>query len=159
MTGFNKMSNSEKKLLNYGIIIVAIALSWVFVYQPISKSIKVKQAQKYELVEQLQIMLDSQQLLKQQANKTKKFKRPNNKPFISWVDDQLDKQQLAQYVTRSEPKDSKTLILTFENVVFDQLAKWLQNLEQNYAISIPEADINLIDIDNGLCNVRLTLEE
>ncbi len=159
MGWFNQLSPNEKKLMKYGVIIVIIALLWVFVYQPITQSIQSKQRQAFELNKQYVQMQASQGLLIEKRKNASKFHRDNNKPFISWIDEQLEQQQLSQYVARAEPKDNKTLILTFENIVFDDLAKWLQTLEQNYQITITEADINLTDKSNGLCNARLTLEE
>lgn len=159
MGWLNQLSLNEKKLIKYGAIIVIVALLWVFVYQPITQSIQYKQRQAFELNKQYTQMQVSQELLKEKKENTSKFHRDNNKPFISWIDEQLEQQQLSQYVARAEPKDNKTLILTFENIVFDELAKWLQTLEQNYQITITEADINLTDKSNGLCNARLTLEE
>lgn len=159
MDWYNKLTPSERKLLNYGGLIVALVMLWLFVYQPVTKSKHTKQQQVIRLTKQYKEMQASESLLKIQKIKDAKFIRANNKPFISWIDDQLEKMKLSDFVTRSEPKDSHTLILSFENVVFDNLATWLQNLEQNYHIKITEADINLTDRSSGLCNARLTLQE
>ncbi|MCF6287625.1 MAG: type II secretion system protein M [Proteobacteria bacterium] len=159
MSWYNKLSNSEKQLLKYGAIMVATALFWAFIYQPMNKSIIYKQQQILQLTSQHDEMQASEGLLNKQKVDDAKYIRSNNKPFISWIDEQLDQQQLAQFVTRSEPKDNSSLIINFENVEFDKLAIWLQVLEQKYHINISEADINLTDRSNGLCNARLTLQE
>ncbi|VAW34674.1 hypothetical protein MNBD_GAMMA01-956 [hydrothermal vent metagenome] len=159
MVWFERLSASEKTLIKYGAIIVGLAICWVFIYQPINKSIKVKQKQKIQLQNQYTQMQESQDLFAKQASNASKFHRDSNKPFISWVDEQLLKNQLAQFVTRSEPKDNQTLILTFESIVFDELIQWLELLELNYNVKISEADISLLDRSNGLCNARITLEE
>jgi len=159
MQWFNSLSSQEKKLIKSGSIIVAIAISWVLIYQPIIQSIELKRKQKYELQEQYKQMQSSRKMLEKQKINVVNFHRDLNKPFISWIDEQLAKKQLTQFVTRSEPKDSQTVILTFESIVFDELAKWLQPLEVNYNVKISEVDIHLTDRSNGLCNARITLEE
>jgi len=159
MNWFNQLNKSEKTLLKYGAIIGFIALFWAFVFKPLSSSIEGKQRRLVTLSVQYKDMQDSKGLLTQQQNKASKFHRDLNKPFISWVDEQLVKNTLSNFVTRSEPKDNQTLILTFESIIFDDLASWLQSLAQNYDINILEADINLTDRSNGLCNARITLEE
>ncbi len=159
MEWFKKLSTSEQKLLKYGGVIIFIALFWAFVFKPLTTSLEQKQKKLSVLSFQLKDMQNTKGILVLQQQKSVNFHRDLNKPFISWIDEQLNKNKLSSFVTRSEPKDNQTLILTFENVIFDDLALWLQDLEQNYAINILEADINLTDRSNGLCNARITLEE
>ncbi len=159
MKWIKKLSSNEQKLLKYGGLIIFASLFWAFVYKPLTASLEKKQRRLATLSVQYMDMQSSKHLLTLQQQKVTKFHRDLNKPFISWIDSQLDKNTLSEYITRSEPKDNQTLILTFESVTFDDLASWLQNLEQDYAINISEADINLTDRSNGLCNARITLEE
>lgn len=159
MNWYNGLTQQEKNLLKYGSVIVVIAIIWTYVYKPINRSIVLKNKQIVRLHEQSQQMQASESQLLKQKKDAINFHRDTNKPFITWIDEQLEQKKLSQYVSRSEPKDSKTLILTFENVIFDELIKWLEPLELNYNIRIAEADINLTDRSNGLCNARLTLEE
>jgi general secretion pathway protein M len=159
MKWYKELSENERKLILYGAIIICVAIFWVFVYKPINESIRIKSNQRQTLQQQLDQMQSSEELLKQQSLIQNKNQRDANLPFISWIDNQLLSNKLSQFVTRSEPKDNQTLILTFESVVFDELISWLQPLEQNFNITVSEADINLIDRSNGLCNARITLEE
>jgi len=159
MQWFKELTSNEKNLIIYGGILVSIALFWVFVYQPINHSIKMKSNQKIEIQKQLKQMQSSERLFKIQSSNNQKYQRELNQPFNVWIDGKLLEKQLSQYVTRSEPKDAQTLILTFESVVFDDLISWLQPLAKNYNINITEADVALTDRSNGLCNARITLEE
>jgi general secretion pathway protein M len=159
MKWIKQLTKKEQKLLKYGGLIIIVSLFWALVYKPLTISLEQKQKRLVTLSVQYKDMQNSKHLLVQQQQKATKFHRDLNKPFISWIDEQLEKNTLSNSVTRSEPKDNQTLILTFESVIFDNLASWLQELEQNYAINISEADINLTDRSNGLCNARITLEE
>lgn len=159
MKWFKQLSDSERKLLKIGAWLVLVVFSWAFIYQPLNKSLKTNYAKKNELSQQYQQILKLKDVIANQKSNNTTFQRDLNKPFITWVDEQLAKQQLSQYVTRSEPKDNQTLILTFESIVFDDLIRWLEPLESNYGVIISEVDINLLDRSNGLCNARLTLEE
>ncbi len=163
MKWFEKLTSQEQKLIKVGLIILLPVIMWKFIYLPITQSYQTKQSQLVTLVNQYKEMQLSKSALKgalkvQEAT-NKNFHRNINKPFVAWIDEQLTKNGLAQFVVRSEPKDNQTLILTFESVVFDELVTWLAPLEQNYSIKISEVDINLTDIDNGLCNARITLVE
>ena len=159
MEWLKKLSKNEQKLLKYGGLIIFIALFWALVFKPLTTTLEQKHTRLSVLSLQLKDMQNSKSVLLLQQQESSKLQRDLNKPFISWIDEQLEKNTLSNFVTRSEPKDSKTLILTFESIVFDDLAVWLQDLEQNYGINILEADINLTDRTNGLCNARITLEE
>jgi len=159
MQWYNDLTSNEKNLIKFGVFVILTVLLWTFVYQPINQSIERKYKQKLELNAQLSQMQSSQDIFKQQQLKTQKYYRDINKPFISWVDEQLAKNQLSQFVTRSEPKDNQTLILVFESIVFDDLVNWLEPLELNFNVKISEVDVTVTDRSNGLCNVRITLEE
>lgn len=159
MKWFNELTNNEKKLVKIGSIIISIALLWVLVYKPINESVRTKIGLKANLQKQYSHMQSSEKTFKNKQISANQFKRELNQPFNVWIDSKLLENKLSQFVTRSEPKDSKTLILTFDSVIFDDLIRWLQPLEQNYNIVISEADIALTDRSNGLCNARITLEE
>ncbi len=159
MKWFNKLSSQEQRLIKVGLVVLVPVILWKFIYLPITQSYQTKQRQLIDLTEQYKEMESSKDSLKVQESISRKFHRDLNKPFIAWIDEQLTKNGLAQFVVRSEPKDNQTLIVTFENVVFDKLVEWLEPLELNYSIKISEVDINLTDKDNGLCNARITLEE
>lgn len=159
MKWFDKLTSQEQNLIKVGFIILLPVVIWKFVYQPITETYQAKIIQKQTLENHYQEMLSSRELLKQQQIDTVKFHRDNNQPFISWIDEQLIKNQLSQFVVRSEPKDNQTLILTFESVVFDELVGWLEPLENNFGIKISEVDVNLTNRDSGLCNARITIKD
>ncbi len=159
MQWFNRLTAQEQRLIKIGSIIIVVALSWAFVYKPVIKAIDTKKGQKNYLQQQYKQMQSSKSTFLQKQKNAVNFRRDANKPFISWIDEQLATKKLTQFVTRSEPKDSQTVTITFESINFDELANWLQPLELNFGVHISEADINLIDRSNGLCNARITLAE
>ncbi len=163
MNWIKNLTKSEKQLMGYGAVILICVFSWILIYKPIIKKTLNQETTLNTLHQQLKEMQSSQSLLISQANNSFtngiNITRDINKPFITWIDEELVKNNLAIYVSRSEPKDNNTLILTFERVVFDDLIKWLQPLENNNQVRITEADINVIDRSNGLSFARITLEE
>jgi general secretion pathway protein M len=159
MQWFNQLSPNEKKLLKLGMLVIIPVVLWRFVYLPINQSIEVQTRQLSVISTQYDEMRNSQDLIKKQQTNSTEFYRDLNKPFITWIDEQLAKKQLSQFVTRSEPKDNQTLIITFESIVFDNLVAWLEQLELKYQVKISEVDVNLIDRSSGLCHARITLEE
>jgi type II secretory pathway component PulM len=159
MKWFNQLSTSEIKLIKIGLLFIIPVILWRFVYQPINQSIDLQTRQLSDISKQYEQMLDSQNLIEKQQSNGTDFYRDLNKPFITWIDEQLANKQLSQFVTRSEPKDNQTLIITFESIVFDDLAAWLELLELKYQVNISEVDVTLLDRSSGLCRARITLEE
>lgn len=159
MKWFQKLTSQEQSLIKFGLLIVIPVMIWKLVYLPIVETYQSKVLYKGLLNSQYQTMLASREQLSNQMATQQNYHRDNNKLFIAWIDEQLTKNSLSQYVVRSEPKDSKTLILTFENVAFDDLIQWLEPLEENFSIKISEVDVNITDKLNGLCSARITLED
>lgn len=159
MNWYKQLTKNERTLILYGVSVIFLALFWTVVYQPIKSAIRAKTVLQSTLQQQLKQMQASVEVIKQQANNVTQLNRDLNQPFIAWIDGKLLANNLSQFVTRSEPKDAQTLILTFESVIFDDLIAWLQPLEQNNNITIAEADMTLIDRNSGLCNARVTLQE
>ena len=92
-------------------------------------------------------------------NSNTSIKRDSKMPFITWVDQQLNKKNLSKYLSRSEPNSDGSLTMTFENIIFNELILWLQPLVAVNSVQIKEADFNLLDRDMGIVNARLTLDE
>jgi type II secretory pathway component PulM len=158
MKWFDKLSDSERKLIKIGAFIISISVIWAFVYKPIVASIDSNKTNYQILLNQIQEMNEAAEQIAL-ATITTVATRNENQPFISWIDDQLVKSNLSQFVARSEPKDNQTLILLFENIVFDDFISWLEPLVSTNNIVISEADVNIMDRDSGLCNIRITLIE
>ena len=57
---------------------------------------------------------------------------------------------------RYEPAGDNSLNLWLENIVFDQLVLWLENLDKNYGIRIQEIAVD--KQQQGRVNVRLVLQ-
>jgi len=159
MKWFSQLSASEQRLIKLGLPLVLLAVFWAFVYQPISRALIAKKKHQTTLYQQWNDMKKSENILQSSVAQSKKNQRDLSQPFIAWIDEQLLKQQLSQFVTRAEPKDNKTLILSFESVEFDKLIAWIEPLVENYNVTIPEADISLVDRSSGLCHARITLEQ
>lgn len=159
MNWLKQLTASEQRLIKFGLPVALLALFWAYVFIPIGQSIKLKKKQQNTLYQQLNDMKQSEGLLHSSSVLSKQQQRDLSQPFISWIDSQLLTQQLSQYVTRSEPKDNQTLILTFESVEFDKLIAWIEPLVENYNVKISEADISIVDRSKGLCHARITLEQ
>ncbi len=159
MKWLDKLSESERKLLKFGSLFVSIVILWAFVYKPITASIESNKSKKINLIGQLEEMNSVADKITKKNNKNLTITRKSNQPFISWIDDQLAQKKLSQFVTRSEPKDNQTLILLFERIAFDDFVQWLEPLVSQFNIIVSEADVNIVDRENGICNIRITLIE
>ncbi len=153
---FESLSNSEQRLLLVGGLLVFLALAWVGVYQPITQHIDQQVAFKNRLQNQLaQMQTMAGEVAPVQINQRQPI--PANITFSSWVDQQLQVVNLQQMVNRTEPISESSLSVWLQGAPFNQVVDWLQFLFERYAVQVDQIDINVVDSDLGLTDIRMRL--
>lgn len=153
---FKSLTESEQRLLLFGTILVFIALFWVVVYQPIIKKIDAQAMTKNRLESQLAQMNSwSQQTISNQENNRSVI--PQNMTFSSWLDQQLQTVNLQQFVSRTEPIDENSLSVWLQGASFNLVIDWLQDISNRFDVQVDQIDINVVDSDLGLTDIRMRL--
>lgn len=155
---FKNLTSREKKLGIIAFVIIFSVIAWLLVYKPIIKKLEQKEIQLLNLINQYDEMRSKENEFSK-INKNNNIDRDTNTPFIAWIDNQLETNGLSQFLTRSEPENNKKIIMTFEGIGFDEFISWAQNIVSVSNIKIEELDVTSIDTENGLVNIRTTLEE
>ena len=153
---YNNISDSEKRLLQIGTVLIGIALFWTLVFLPINKKIETKSQLQERLLGQLNEMKSFEiPDFGYQAVSTEII--PDDTTFSSWVDQQMSVLGIQELVNRTEPIDNNTLVIWLSNVTFDQVIDWLQNIHKQYGIQVDQIDVNVTDSALGLTNIRMRL--
>jgi len=153
---YNNISDSEKRLLQIGTVLIGIALFWTLVFLPINKKIETKSQLQERLLGQLNEMKSFEiSDFGYQTVSTEII--PDGTTFSSWVDQQMSVLGIQELVNRTEPIDNNTLVIWLSNVTFDQVIDWLQNIHKQYGIQVDQIDVNVTDSALGLTNIRMRL--
>jgi len=153
---YNNISDSEKRLLQIGTVLIGIALFWTLVFLPINKKIETKSQLQERLLGQLNEMKSFEiSDFGYQTVSTEII--PDDTTFSSWVDQQMSVLGIQELVNRTEPIDNNTLVIWLSNVTFDQVIDWLQNIHKQYGIQVDQIDVNVTDSALGLTNIRMRL--
>lgn len=147
----------ERQLLHWGGLVVIIALLWAFVYQPVKRSLDDDAKRLSTLRQQMQTM---QQLSADVSNTTPTTAvspLSSGVTFSTWLDRQLESRALMPFVRRAEPVDTLTSTLWLQNAPFDNTMDWLQDIQEQFSVSIEQLDAVATDRANGLATIRLTL--
>ncbi len=153
---FHTLSGSEQRLLFGGTLLVSVAVSWVAIYQPITKHIN----EQSEIKIRLQTQLEQMQKWSAQSIPSQTMRRtevPQSMTFSSWLDQQLQAVNLQQMVNRTEPIDDSSLSVWLQGAPFNQVIDWLQDISERYAVRVDQIDINVVDSDLGLTDIRMRL--
>ncbi len=153
---FNGLRESEQRLMVVGSLLIAMALLWVLVYQPVVAHI----ANQVNVKNRLQSQLIEMQNLAGSSVKSEFIAIqpiPDGVTFSSWVDQQLREVKLQQMVNRTEPIDENSISVWLQGAQFDQVIDWLQQVAETYAIQADQIDINVVDSSLGLTNIRMRL--
>ena len=155
-TWFSGLRESEKKLLTVGGLLVSMALFWVLVYQPVVSHID----NQVTVKNRLQNQLDQMQAMTGTAvnnRTTSVLPIPTGVTFSSWIDQQLRAVNLQDMVNRTEPIDTNRLSVWFQGAPFDQVIDWLQIMATQYAVEVDQIDVNVVDANLGITNIRMRL--
>ena len=150
------LSQSERRLMVVGALLIAAALFWVMVYQPLNRHLdsqvktKARLAIKLVLMQQLTQTVSTSQVSPVQP-------LPAGTTFSSWVDRQLQQVNLQHLVNRTEPVNTDALVIWMQGVPFDQLADWLQQIAMTFAVTVDQIDVNVVDSSLGITNIRMRL--
>ncbi len=153
---FQNLSDSERRLLLVGGLLIAVALLWVLVYRPVTAHIDKQVSLKNRLTKQLAQM---QHMSRSTASNPVQqiIPIPDGTTFSSWVDQQLRLVNLQNNVNRTEPIDQNSLSIWLQGAAFDQVIDWLHMLSRTHAVKVDQIDVNVVDASLGLTNIRMRL--
>lgn len=131
------LESRERTTLIIGSIILGLLLGYFFVIEPLT--LKRQQLTNITQSQQktLEWMQDAVVKIQQLRSQTKQLNTPQlNQSLFSLIDESLRKTNLHQLNKRIEPKKETEVRVNFDQVVFDDLVRWLADLESQYGIQV-----------------------
>lgn len=157
---YNNLEQRERRILIAGAIALIIMLLYLLVWEPlVDKSLALEKSNK-----------DNQALIswmEQSANEVRELQakikaggpssRSKGQSLLGIIDRTAKQAKLGNTVKRVQPDGKTKARVWLENVSFNEMIKWLENLQRREGIHIDTSVIEKQD-EAGLVNARLVLE-
>jgi type II secretory pathway component PulM len=153
----DSLESRERLFVLGGAVAVALALLYAFVWTPLDKGHKALQS---SVVNWQQSLVELRPLRGVQAptNNSRPVVSTNQTPVVI-VDLTLRARGLDRSLRRSQPTTSNGIRVEFENVAFDDLVLWLNDLGTQYAMQVAAGSLSTSSqAGPGRINATLTLE-
>lgn len=152
------LSDRERYFLMAGSVVVSILFFYVVLWCPLSNSVadnkKQFRLQKQRLI-YLQTALQNIQMRKAagiQITDTSSF------DLLALVEQTITQEQLSAFVKQVQQPQPKEMLVTFEQVSFQRLMRWLQVLATTYGVCIKRFSAERLPI-SGTVNATVVLSQ
>lgn len=154
----DSLERRERLFVITGAVAVVLAVLYGFVWMPLDKSHKSMQA---SVSAWEQSLAELQPLRGMQPPSSTAGSRPSasQQTPVVIVDQTLRARGLDRSLRRSQPTTSNGIRVEFENVAFDDLVLWLNDLGTQYAMQVASGSLSASSqAAPGRINATLTLE-
>ena len=150
---YGGLAEREQHVLRAGAVALALILAYLLVWEPVGK-----------LRHQRETALADARALATRIEKAAVARGAGGgaasagagQSLLAIVDQSRKASPLTKPPSRLQPEGDNTVRLWLEDVPFDQLVRWLNDLQVRYAVRVDNADIER-ESGPGLVNARLTL--
>lgn len=155
---FDGLEQRERGFVIAGAVVVAVALLWSLVWMPVSRGY----TSRSEAIDTWQRSLTALRPLKGQAAATPANRRNagGSQTPVVIIDQTLRARGLDSALQRSQPTTSTGIRVEFENVAFDDLVLWLDDLGSDYDMHVQAGSFSTtVRSAPGRVSASLTLEK
>lgn len=151
------MEKRERLMVISAFIIVVITLFYALIWEPVFSELD-QQKQRYQSQSQLLVwMKEKAQLINTlQASGSQSTTRFNNQSISSLVDRSAQSMGISSFI-KKQTADKKGVKLDLEQVSFDKMISWLNDMQIKYGIQTSNIKIEKQN-RSGAVKVRVTLE-
>lgn len=156
---WESLADRERKMLIIGSILVAIILLYIFIWNPIS-STAADYKNKVKSQQNLLIYLKNswQHILRLKARGINVSMTAPSGNILSVVEQSAASHQLSSYLKQVAQPEPNTVTLTFDNVPFDNVISWLENVAETQHLSIQSFSATRTT-SAGTANITMTLAQ
>lgn len=150
------LNSREKMLIAIGAGSIFLWILYELLWSPMLSIVNTRRDALIEKARVLQSLLDAR--VRIQNLQGLGFKAPGKfrEPLLVLTERSLQKKNLSGHVKSLRQEQDNQIELVLESIVFDNMAKWLQELWQNDGIIVQSAVINASE-SSGVVNVKLVL--
>lgn len=137
----NSLNERERWMVIASIICVVAYVYYLFLYTPLSNRVTEQSAQLIEKRDTLAWM----KKVREQSHSTTQKETLNNGQLLSLLATQLKNNQALKFPYQLQQTGTGDIQLTFDAVPFQMLMTWLIKINQQYAITIKQFDVDRTD--------------
>ena len=154
----DSLESRERLFVLGGAAAVALALLYAFVWTPLDKGHRSLQSSVVDWERSLAELRPLRGVQTTTTNSVRPATNSNQTPVVI-VDQTLRVRGLDRSLRRSQPTTSNGIRVEFENVAFDDLVLWLNDLSSQYAMQVASGSLSTsTQAGPGRINATLTLE-
>lgn len=152
---WSALADRERRILSGGAVVLGLILLYLAIWEPVTGA---RRARETELA-QARALAVTLETLAAEAQRGRGARGPvagTGQSLLAVVDQSRKASSLAKPPSRLQPEGDATVRIWLEDVPFDQLVRWLNELQTRYGVRVDNADIER-ESASGLVNARLTL--
>ena len=153
---FNTLEASEKKMLLIGSVFVLFFIIYSLLYKPMVDSISRLEKSNTANQELLVWMKQSVASLGGKNSGKKSVDKRRGRALNVVINTTATSARLS--ISRSQPRDNKQYQIWLDQVVFNDLLKWLDVLQKDYGIFVSNINLSTTD-EKGKVRVNLTFQD
>ena len=154
----DSLESRERLFVLGGAAAVALALLYAFVWTPLDKGHRSLQSSVMDWERSLAELRPLRSVQTTTIDSSQPAVSSNQTPVVI-VDQTLRVRGLDRSLRRSQPTTSNGIRVEFENVAFDDLVLWLNDLSSQYAMQVASGSLSTsTQAGPGRINATLTLE-
>jgi len=155
---FESLERRERLFVSVGAVTVTLTLLYALVWSPLDQEHRSMQSSVDSWQQSLTELRPLRGMQAEPANTARPATGSQQTPVVI-VDQTLRARGLDRLLRRSQPTTSNGIRVEFENVAFDDLVLWLDDLSSQYAMEVASGSMSTTtQAGPGRINATLTLE-
>lgn len=154
---WEQLAQRERRFLIGGSVALVVMALYLFAWEPVASGRELLTQKVPQQRELLAWMEQSAEQIIQLRESGGSAKQGFKGSLLGVVDRSAKADKVASAVKRMDPQGDKSVRVTLENVSFNNVIRWLGNLESQYGISTKSITLERAE-KPGLVSVRVTLD-
>lgn len=145
------LAERERRMLGAGASVLALVIAYVGIYEPVAGA-------RHQRAVALQASRALAARIEQLAAAPRSAAAPagQGQSLLAIVDQSLKGSAIGKPPSRLQPEGETTVRLWLEDVPFESLVRWLNELQERYGVRVDNAEVER-ESGPGLVSARLTL--
>jgi len=150
---FNALESRERKMLTLGMLVVVIFIIYGLIYKPMNGAINRLQSSNQSNQELLLWMSKSVASIKGTSASGSKVDKRRGRSMNVIINTTASSAKIT--ISRSQPRDNNQYQIWIDQVAFNEMLVWLNQLQQDYKINVSNINIGTTE-SRGQVRVNLT---
>lgn len=153
---WENLSDRERQLMLIGGIVVGVLFIYMAIWRPLSDVVADRKLQVTTHRQLLHYLQHASQTISQLKTEGIVVDAKGSVDLLSLAEKTLSQQALSTYLKQVQQPQQNQIVLTFEDVPFDQLMQWLQMMTTKHGVAVKQFTATRLPMI-GTANVQVTL--